>query len=185
MYYMYTYMITFISTTAHNEQNSNEGGNIMATADNNNQKFESMCGAAFNPAKKSSCNTTCKNEHEEAFKACKLNFESTEVTATAAKKQVLGMNIWGHRNGCQGDKIDQWLLSGGRGTRETIAEELNLRIARVKSHVGHLIKDKPELPIIIDKDGRYFYANANGNTKRWAAAVEKHQKQLEKQAAAD
>ena len=76
------------------------------------QEFHSMCGSDFNAAKNSVCRKECSQENPESFSACEENFKLTKQTKKAKpKKDALGMNAWGHRNGCQGDRIDQ-LIAG-------------------------------------------------------------------------
>ena len=86
-------------------------------------EFQSMCGQDYNPKTGAVCQKECANENPDDHKACVEHFAaSAQGKKAAAKKPTVGMNAWNHRNGCQGDRIDQLNLR-----RVSLAQTLRLR----------------------------------------------------------
>ena len=127
--------------------------------------FQSMCGQDYNPAKSAVCQKTCAKENPADQKACVAQFAKTaQGKKAAAKKASVGMNKWNHRNGCQGDRIDQALEGGFQGTVTQLADTLKLRQARVSSHIKHLFDEKVMPGLKKAKDGVIYQSKVGKYT---------------------
>ena len=104
-------------------------------------EFSSFCGLDFDPNKSSSCNLDCKADNPDEYAKCLENFKSSDVKpkSTAAKKDLVGKNIWGRRLGSQADLIEQILFGDHFLTIKEIAKSSGCTISRVKRHFLRLI----------------------------------------------
>lgn len=116
-------------------------------------KFESMCGAEFDPKKSSSCSKQCATDFPEAFKACSEHFKENPFKKKKESKSgsdnvSSGKTLWGHVGKSQAGKIDECILRRVPMSLAEIAGYASAKESRTLDHLKHLVHDW-NIPILV------------------------------------